>query len=75
MFDDKHYDLYFISPDGSRVSFIQNDYPIVKIEMLYGDDYNTAETVLIMSEPNVNYDLPEQVSWIRWTVIRADRRR
>lgn len=72
-FDDKHHDLYFVYEDGSRVSFIQNDYPIIKIEMLYGDDLNTAEVVLTMSEPNVKYELPPQVSWIKWTVSRPDR--
>jgi hypothetical protein len=74
LFDDKYHDLYFIYADGSRVSFIQNDYPIVKIEMLYGDEYETAEVVLSMEEPNWQYDIPENISWIRWTVTRPDRK-
>ena len=72
-FDDKNHDLYFVYEDGSRVSFIQNDYPIIKIEMLSGDDYNAAEVVLTMDEPNARYELPSQVSWIKWTVSRPAR--
>ena len=73
MFDDKCHDLYFVYEDGSRVSFIQNDYPIKKIEILSGDEISTAEVVLTMDEPNVRYGMPENVSFIRWTVVRAAR--
>ena len=74
MYDDKHHDLYFVWEDGSKVSFIQNDFTVKTIDIFTGEEYETATCILTMDEPNVRYEIPnEKISFIVFNVIRADR--